>query len=129
MYLCHSPNQSHYTKPKSANPYVPLPPPTQGTLHKTPIRKHLCTLATAQNSHITQNTNHKILCTLATAHSNHITQNTNQQTLMNPCQRPQQSHYTKHKSANPYVPLPPSTAVTLLKTQIRKPDLPLPPPT
>jgi len=101
MYLCHSPQQLYYTKHKSANPYVPLPPPTAITLHKTQISNPLCTLAGADKIHITQNSN--------------------QQTHMYPCHRSQHSHYTKHKSANAYVPLPPPTTVTLHKTQISKP--------
>jgi len=109
MYPCKRTQQSHYTKHKSANTYVHLPPSTEVTLHVTQISKHLCTLATA--------------------HSSHISQNTNKQTLMYTCHRPQQSHYTKHKSANTYLPLPPPTAVTLHKSQISKPYVPLPPPT
>ena len=118
MYPCKRTQQSHYTKHKSANPYVPLPPPTAVILHKTQISKHLCTLATANTITITQISNP--LFTLATAHNSHITKNTNQQTLMYPCQSTQQSHYTKHNSAIPYVPLPQTTPVTLQKTQISK---------
>jgi len=101
MYPSHRPQQSHYTKHKSANPYVPLPPPPKLTLHKTQISKPLCTFASANTSHISQNTN--------------------QQTLMYACNHPQHTHYTKHKYANTYVPFPQPTTVTLNKTQISKP--------
>jgi len=100
MYLCHLPQHSHYTKHKSAKPYVPMPPPTADTLHKTQIGKHLCTLATA--------------------HCSHIKKNTNQQTLMYPCHCPQNSQYKKDKSANTYIPLTLPTPFALHKTQISK---------
>jgi len=109
MYPCHRPQQSHYKKHKSANTYVPLPPPTAVTLHKTQIRNPLCTFATA--------------------HSSHITQNTDRQTLIYHCHRPHNSHYSKKKSEIPYVSLPPSTPVTLHKTQTANPYITLPPTT
>jgi len=120
MYPCHRPQHSHYIKHKSANPYVHFPTPTLVTLHKTQNSIHLCTLATDHNTHITQNTNQKILCTFATAQTSHIKQNTIQQILKYPCHRPQQSHYIKHKSAKPYVPLPTPTPFTLHNTQISR---------
>ena len=101
IYPCNCPQQSRYTKHKSTNTYVPLPPPTPLTLHKKQISKNLCNLATA--------------------HSSHTTQDTNQKTLMYPCHRSQQLHCIKNHSAKPYVHLQPYTSVTLHKTQISKP--------
>jgi len=120
MYPCHRTHLSHYIKHKSAKPYVPLPPPTSVTLHKTQISKTLCTLATGHNSHFTQNTNQQILMYLChRTHLSHYIKYKSAKAYL-PCHRPQHSHYTKHKSGKPYVPLPPSKAGTLHKTQISK---------